>query len=165
MIVDEHDKIINFKKFNNLNDKDIYRVSVLWLINSKGEVLLAQRAKNKVHHPLKWGPSVAGTVEEGETYEQNIIKETEEEIGLKLNNFTKLIKTRTRGEFNHFTQWFILKIDKKLDEFEIQREEVADLKWVYSEELKKDIEKNPSCYVDSLRDIIDDKRFFKLQIK
>ena len=32
--------------------------------------------------PEVWGPAVSGTNEEGETYDSNIIKEAQEEIGL-----------------------------------------------------------------------------------
>ena len=81
-IVDENDNIIAQKERANIKPEDIYRVAALWVTNSKGDILLAQRALSKKHDPGKWGPAVAGTVEERETYRANIIKETSEEIGL-----------------------------------------------------------------------------------
>lgn len=82
-IVDEEDNIIDYKERKKLDLKDIYRVSALWIENSKGEILLAQRSFNKKHHPGLWGPAVAGTVEKGESYEENISHEIEEELGIK----------------------------------------------------------------------------------
>ncbi len=81
-IVNEQDEIIGYKDRKDRNLVDITRVSALWITNEDGEILLAQRGLNKTHSPGLWGPAVAGTVEEGETYESNIIKEAEEEIGL-----------------------------------------------------------------------------------
>lgn len=89
IIVDENDTIIGHKNRDSMEDGDMYRVSALWIQNSKGDILLAQRSFDKRNDPGKWGPAVAGTVEEGETYESNIIKEAEEEIGLKNSHFDK----------------------------------------------------------------------------
>ncbi|MFA6422790.1 MAG: NUDIX domain-containing protein, partial [Candidatus Buchananbacteria bacterium] len=82
IIVNENDEAIGHKERNELDFSDIYRVSGLWITNLKGEILLAQRAFTKNHDPGKWGPAAAGTVEEGEDYETNILKEAEEELGL-----------------------------------------------------------------------------------
>src|SRR3989338_11488629 len=111
IIVNENDEIIGFKKRGTLKPEDIYRVSALWIENSKGEVLLAQRSFSKKHHPGLWGPAVAGTNEEGETYEENIIKEAEEEVGLKDIHLKKWFKKRTSTDYNHFTQFFKLIIN------------------------------------------------------
>ncbi|GAF94063.1 unnamed protein product, partial [marine sediment metagenome] len=78
IIVDDNDKIIGYKERDTLKREDIYRVSALWITNSHGEILLARRHHTKSHRPRKWGPAVAGTVDAGETYEDNIIKEAEE---------------------------------------------------------------------------------------
>ncbi len=83
IIVNEKDKIIGSKERGTLTREDLFRVSALWVTNSKGEYLLAQRSFSKKHHPGKWGPAVEGTNQEGETYESNMIKETKGEIGLE----------------------------------------------------------------------------------
>ena len=151
IIVDEKDNLIGFKKRNSLKKEDIYRVSALWLINSKEDILLAKRHRNKLHHPRKWGPAVAGTVEKGETYKLNIIKEAEEELGIK-NIKPKLgPKTRTQNEYNYFTQQFILILDKNTDDFKIQREEVEEVKWFSKEELLKELNKNPNEFLPNMR--------------
>src|SRR3989338_789730 len=75
VIVDKNDKIIGHKHRGTLNKEDIYRVSALWITNSQKEILLARRHHTKTHDPRKWGPAVAGTVDEGESYVDNIINE------------------------------------------------------------------------------------------
>jgi len=94
IIVDENDNPIGLKERGTLDyDKDIYRVSALWITNSKGQILIARRALTKKQNPGKWGPGVAGTIDEGETYDSNIIKEAKEELGLQNIKPEKWIKT------------------------------------------------------------------------
>jgi isopentenyldiphosphate isomerase len=141
-VVDENDSVLKYKERNEVKREEIYRVSALWITDSSGQILLARRAYDKSHHPGMWGPAVAGTVEE-ESYEENIIKEAFEELGLKDLKFEKGPKTRTKVEYNHFTQWFIVVVDKEVSEFKIQEEEVAEIKWWSEKELKKALLDHP----------------------
>lgn len=112
VIVDDKDNIICYKNRSEVRQEDIYRVSALWIINTKGEILLAKRALTKAHDPGKWGPAVAGTVEEGETYKTNIIKEAEEELGLKLIDLDLVEgpKKRHYGKHNFFHNYIFLQL-------------------------------------------------------
>ncbi len=151
IIVNENDKIIEHKQRGTLSKNDIYRVSALWITNSKNQILLAKRHRNKTHHPEQWGPAVAGTVEEGETYRQNIIKETEEEVGVK--NITPKLgpKTKTSGKYNHFTQWYTLTLDKNTSKFKIQEDEVEEIKWFDKEKLETNLKNSPEEYLPRLK--------------
>ncbi len=128
IIVDEYDNVVSYKKRKDLQAEDIYRVSALWLTNSKGEILLAQRAYDKKHHPGKWGPSVAGTIESGETYDDNIIKEAEEEIGLKGVDFKKGPKELNKKDYSHYTQWYLAVVDRNIEDFIVQPGEVVKVR-------------------------------------
>ncbi|OGI75966.1 hypothetical protein A3C67_01195 [Candidatus Nomurabacteria bacterium RIFCSPHIGHO2_02_FULL_42_19] len=112
-IVDKNDDVIEYRERNDQDANAIYRVSSLWIRNSKGEILLARRAFSKSHDPGKWGPAVAGTVEEGETYESNIIKEAEEELGLTNIQLVSGARLRKRTNYNYFVQQFSIVLDKK----------------------------------------------------
>jgi isopentenyldiphosphate isomerase len=106
-VVDGNDEYIGDKERSELDfQKDIYRVAALWLTNSANEVLIAQRKFSKDRDPGLWGPAVAGTVEPGETYETNIYKEAEEEIGLSGLVFTLGPKLRVKTPRNYFCQWY-----------------------------------------------------------
>lgn len=152
IIVDKNDKIVGLKERENLINEDIYRVSALWIENSKGEILLARRALTKAHSPGKWGPAVAGTLEKGETYDSNILKEAEEEIGLKNVKFKKGSKSRIllAGRLRYFLQWYTVKIDRLLEEFKIQKNEVAEIRWFTKEEIKKKIQEDPNEFIYSV---------------
>ena len=146
-VVNENDEIIGHKERDDRDVNAIYRVSYLWITDTEGRVLLAQRAFDKKHDPGKWGPAVAGTVEEGETYESNIIKETEEEIGLKSIKPLLGIKKRQRNKYNYFSQEFLLTLPYGFNDFKIQEEEVAEIKWFTVEELKNKLKINPEDFL------------------
>ena len=155
VIVDEDDNEIGAKERGTLDDDvDIYRVSALWIVNSDGDVLLAQRGFSKRQHPGKWGPAVAGTVDEGENYEENIIKEAEEEIGLKDFEFVEIEKSRVRGRYNYFRKIFLCTIDMNIDDFVVREGEVAGLQWFGRDELLRELEENPDKFLDVVGELL-----------
>lgn len=157
VIVDKNDNVIGSKEWENLKNEDIYRVSALWIKNSKGEILLARRALSKSHDPNRWGPAVAKTLEEGENYDSNILKGAKEEIGLKNVKFKKGSKSKIElaGRLRYFLQWYTTKIDKPAEEFKIQKSEVAEVRWFSKEELKKKLQENPNEFIYSVNQWID----------
>lgn len=155
IIVDENDKIIGHKERITKKPEDIYRVSALTIVNLKGQILLAQRSLNKDSGAGKWGPSAAGTVEPNENYLENMIKETEKELGVDLNkyDFKKVgkIRLRTEGIRDFFCQVYLLKADIKIEEMTIQEEEVEAIKYVDKNYLEQDLQLNPKKYIRGLR--------------
>jgi isopentenyldiphosphate isomerase len=145
-LVDENDKEISVKDGDTLSSDDIFRVSLLWIVNDKQQVLLAQRAFSKTKDPGVWGSSAAGTVEEGETYQTNIVKEAQEELGLHINNLESGPKLQVRGKFNYFCQHFIYRADVDLDSIILQTSEVADVKWFEIEVLGPQISDRPADF-------------------
>lgn len=150
IIVNDQDEIIGYKERGTLAKEDVYRVSGLWVTNSKGDILFAQRKFNKKHDPGKWGPAVAGTIDESETYESNIIKEAKEEIGLKHIKPTPGPKRRVSDDYNYFCQWYTLSIDKPTEDFVIQEEEVEQVKWFTQAELEQELRQHPEKYLKGL---------------
>lgn len=156
-IVNDQDELIGHKERDKLNHPhDIYRVSALWLTNSRGESLLAQRASTKANNPSKWGPAVAGTIDEDESYDENIYKEAIEEIGLEGVKFTKSIKMYVTGPRRHFTQWYTAQLDRDIGSFTRQVEEVDALEWVDTQWLKGDVTLHPDKYLQSTERVIDE---------
>ncbi len=155
IIVDKDDNPIDLKEreiFHPTND--ICRVSTLWLSNSKNQILLAQRNLNRKYHAGQWGPAVGGTNEEGETYETNIYKEAEEEIGLSTKNFSLGPKLFFDNPYKTFCQVFLFSLDWPLKKFKIQEEEVEQIKWFYKKRLLKELEENQNNYTEAVHNII-----------
>lgn len=155
-IVDQNDQIIGLKPRDKIDfKKDYYRVSCLWLKNSKGEVLLAKRLATKDKDPGKWGPAVSGTLEKGETYDSNINKEAIEEIGLDRVKFSPLKKLKIEQPRKYFIQLYIGICDWPANKFTPQPEEVEQVAWITIEDLFNDIQKNPDKYVPSIKILLE----------
>ena len=93
IVVVDKDKIIGYRPRSFVDLKNLrYRVSALWIKNSRGESLLSKRAYTKLHNPGKWGPAAAGTVPKGESYLDTMVREAKEELGLKNIKFRNISK-------------------------------------------------------------------------
>lgn len=154
-VVNDQDEIIGHKDRQELLQSDIYRATGLWITNSRGDMLLARRAMTKKNDPGKWGPAVAGTVEEGEAYEQNILKEAAEELGLKNITVEPWFKKRVSGEHNYFGQWFKAVIDVPAEDLVLQESEVMEVGWFSKDRLLGLIESNPEMFIYSFRQWIE----------
>jgi isopentenyldiphosphate isomerase len=154
-IVDENDNLIGHKVRLEIDwETDIYRVTSLWVTNSRGDVLLAQRSHTKRSDPGKWGPAAAGTLEKDETYESNVYKEAEEEIGLTGVTFVQGPKLREDTPRRLFCQFYSAVVDWPLSSFVIESEEVEQIKWMPKKEFLQDVRKHPEAYVASMSVIV-----------
>lgn len=68
-----------------LQPGDYHLVTNGLIFNSKGDVLLQQRAFDKLSHPGIWTADTGGAVLVGETSQQALVRELFEELGLFLN--------------------------------------------------------------------------------
>lgn len=155
-IVDENDNLIGHKWKEEFDpEQDIYRVSALWLRNLKGQVLLAQRGLKKKNGGGQWGPAVAGTLEYDETYEDNIIKEISEEIGLRGLTLQRGTKRYIEADGRkYFCVYFYGVSDIAVDVFVLEEGLVETVRWVSEEWLADDILRHPDAYVGGMADNI-----------
>ena len=159
IIVDENDTPIGLKERGDMKEGDIYRVSAIWITNSRGDILLAQRAATKKHDPNKWACAVAGTIEEGEEYLTNAVKEAEEEIGLVIEPHDLALGIKTliqHSPWNFFCQWFWYRTNITTEDLRLTTEEVAAVRWVSPEELRAWVKERPQDFVGSTSQWIDE---------
>jgi isopentenyldiphosphate isomerase len=152
-IVNEQDEIIGYKEREGLDPFDFCRVTGLWVTDKDGNILLAQRSFRKKTDPGCWGPAVAGTVEESETYESSILREAEEELGLKNIKPIKNIKVFRNTNHKYWGQWFTLVVDRDIH-LKIQESEVAQIKWFSPNEVVKMFSENPNAFNKSFGDTL-----------
>lgn len=157
-LVDKNDNLVWYKERWTLDyDKDIYRVTWLRLENSKWEVLIAQRSFSKKNQWWVRGPAVAWTVNNKENYEQNILKESMEEIWLKLDNYElwpkEFIKSSNQNR-KYFCQWFLATTDKKISDFILQEEEVAAVQRISKAKLLQRVKDKPEEFTSTANDYI-----------
>ena len=152
LIVNTDDEVVGSKQYKDVRYEDIYRVTALWLTDLHGKYcLITQRKWTKQNDPGKWIMAVSGTVEEGETYDSNIAKETLEEIGV--SNIEFMIEKKIfidDGNHKFFVQFFSSKIDKEKTKIEIQTDEVEAYRWLLIEDLLNWINLKPDEFVPSM---------------
>jgi len=154
IIVDEADNVIGVKVRSSIKPNDIYRVSCLWLRNSKNEVLLTQRSLSKRNDPGLWGPAVAGTVAENETYETNIAREIKEELGLAGMTLTLGPKKLIESERKFYNQIFFGLIDREAKDFNLRQDEIEQAAWFKENDLSEAIKKNPEKFISSMPELV-----------
>ena len=99
-IVDENDNVIDKASREECHEKSLIHRSVMFFVfNEKGKVLVTKRTKNKDFFPGFWSIVMGGHVGSGESYEEAVAREVEEEVGLKaVPFFIHYFKKRIREE-------------------------------------------------------------------
>ena len=94
---------------------------VVFIINSKNQVLLQKRSKNKRMWPDMWDITAGGHVDAGEFGFQSVLRESEEELGIKLKKedltfIGSSLSTNIKGDIvnKHFNEYYIA--TKEIDE-------------------------------------------------
>ena len=110
----------------------IYEVVI---INDENEILLQKRSRYKRANPSKWG-ICGGKVDLGETPLDAGIRETFEEIGIRLKKDEFKFLSMDTNEKSHFTVYYVRK-NVDVDECQIQQEELEEVRYFKIEELKE----------------------------
>lgn len=163
-IVNIQDEIIGYKERDETTLNDIRSIVGLNVFNEEKEILIAKRQSNKKIDPNCWGPSVAGTVDQGYDYDTTVIKEAEEEIGLK--NIKPIFYKKYYYEtYNakRFTSVYYVVVNKDTN-FKIQEDEVSEIKWISLAELEEWFDKKPEDFIPSFVNTIKNiKRIYENQ--
>jgi isopentenyldiphosphate isomerase len=117
----------------------------LWICNSKGEALMQKRAPQKLIWPNLWDVAVGGHVAAGESPEATAVKETSEELGIKVEpqnlqfiGQSKYEHAMDAGWINRIFIWsYLIKLDIGLSELTLEKREVSDARWFELNELEK----------------------------
>ena len=148
-IVDENDKLTGKveERWSAVEKKLWCRIVFCWLMNEKGEILLQKRTPTKKKNPNKWGKT-GGQVSAGETVEEAICREVKEEIGIEIpKEQIKVIDIHKSNDKNKRFQYnFLFVVNYKIEDYVLQKEEVAEVKYFTIEELEKAKKNNDINY-------------------
>lgn len=135
------------RSFCHSENPGVYHKPVwIWIINNKGEILVQKRALTKKKSPGKWDMPSAGHVDAGESCLTACVRETEEELGLKVkpNDFI-FLKEWLNQKGWEIVQIYLLKNNTSEEDFILQTEEVEQVKWLGYNEFVKLLYSNEFC--------------------
>ena len=128
----------------------LHRAFSIFIFNSKGELLLQQRALNKYHSPGLWTNTCCSHPHNGETLQEATTRRLQEEMGMTCDMhevFTFIYKAPVglglvEHEFDHV--WF----GQSDEEPEINHEEVEAWKYMSISDIEADMKQHPECYTE-----------------
>lgn len=119
-------------------EKGLWRRTVsCWIMNKNGDILLQKRTANKRRNPNKWAKT-GGQVDSGESVEEAIFREVKEELGIEIpQEQIKVVEIRKSDDKNkRFAYNFIFVVNYKINEYTLQKDEVAEVKYVSIEDME-----------------------------
>ena len=151
ILVDEQDQEIGLMEKMEAHEKGLlHRAFSVFVFNSQGELMLQQRAFEKYHSGGLWTNTCCSHPRQGEAVLEAAHRRMEEEMGFdcELNQQfhfiynRKLDKGLTEHELDHVV------FGKFEGEPNLNPEEVVAYKWMNMQDLKTDIQNNPSEYTE-----------------
>lgn len=123
-----------------------HRCVHIWIINSKGELILQKRSTRVANYPGMLDVSAAGHVSAGESKLEAAVKELGEEVGVIADPSelividelkVKVDKGPGLGTNNHFDDIYLLERDIDTQDLKLQEEEVDAVEFVHWRELRE----------------------------
>lgn len=156
-------RTIRRDQIKNLGPGDYYQVVHLCIFNSRNQLLIQKRQKDKKVKPNMWDISVAGVSKAGELSYETCQRETMEELGYEINmeNERAFFTINFHGGFDDY---FLVRRDLDIESLTIQKEEVQEIRWASKEEvleLAKRGEFIAYYFLDSIFDMINSRGSFK----
>ena len=150
VLVDEKDRVIGLMGKTQAHQEGLLHRAISILIqNSKGEMLIQQRAFSKYHWAGIWSNAVCSHPRENETFEAAATRRLKEELGIEMEltkEFSFIYKAvdEQSGLTEHeFDTVFSGIYD---GEVHINKEEVENVQWIEMNELEKEIQQAPEKY-------------------
>ena len=166
VLVDKNNRKIGIEeKIKAHKEGKLHRAFSIFIFNSKGQLLIQQRAKTKYHSGGLWSNTVCSHPKPNETYQKAVHRRLKEEMGFDCK-LKKLFCFIYNAGFqnglieNEYDCVFIGKFDETPKP---NHKEIIDYKWISIKELKKDIISHPSKYSVWLKIVLN--KIKSLQIK
>lgn len=84
-VVTQNDKVIGKVSRSEIYSKRLpHRIVHVMIFNNKGEMALQLRTRSVSFAPHHWSTPAGGHVQSGETYEQAVMREMNEELGIQV---------------------------------------------------------------------------------
>lgn len=159
VLVNEKDEILGLMEKLQAHENGIlHRAFSVFLFNSKGEMLLQKRAAQKYHSPNQWTNACCSHPRINETYAEAAKRRLNEELGINCEiseKFHFIYKADVgqnlwEHELDHvFTGFYE-------GNFNLDLEEVSEVKYVSMEELDQEMKQNPEYFTEWFKIILEE---------
>lgn len=153
--VNKNDEMLDLedKLKSHLGQGILHRAFTIFVLNSKNQLLIQKRSKNKFLWPSIWETSCSSHPLSGENYIAAGRRRLKEEWGfycrLKLlDKFKYKAKYKNIGSENELCAFLIGRYNGKVMP---NPKEIVEWRWIDIKELKKDLAKNPKKYAPWLK--------------
>ncbi|AFJ45600.1 isopentenyl-diphosphate delta-isomerase [Shimwellia blattae DSM 4481 = NBRC 105725] len=131
-------------------DTPLHLAFSCWIFNPEGELLITRRARSKRAWPGVWTNSVCGHPQQGETFEQAIVRRCHYETGLTVEEIAPVypaFRYRAR-DTGQIVENEICPVYAALSQMPVQprADEVMDWRWISLEEALREIDGNPDYF-------------------
>ncbi len=161
-VVDENNNLLGFSKTKTEVHKEGYwhRAVHVWVINQNGEILVQKRTAIKTFSPNLWDMSMGGHISAGEEPIESAVRELKEELGLDVSqkslDYIYLDKHEVilhNGIERLFHYVYIVRTALPVENFKIQEEEVAEIKYISLSEFEQEVKKSSKVMDEPYRRI------------
>jgi isopentenyl-diphosphate delta-isomerase len=150
ILVDSDDNVLGYETKDACHRGDglLHRAFSIFIFNSKNELLLQQRSKDKRLWGLYWSNTCCSHPRKGETYEQATVRRLQEELGLKaplkfLFKFQYQARFGDVGSENEVCSVYVGKSDTPPQP---NPNEIADWKYISAEALEEEMRAHPERF-------------------
>ena len=142
-VVDRSDTVIGRASREEVHRNGLlHRSAHLLVFDGSGRVLLQKRSEGKDRFPGCWDSSVSGHVDSGESYDQCIVREAMEEIGILLEDTPeRLFKIDACEETDQEFSWVYRTHFE--GPFAPNEEEISEIGWFTADEANHLVKTDP----------------------
>lgn len=158
VLVNENNEVLGLMPKMEAHEKGLlHRAISILIYNSKGEMLIQQRAKTKYHWALIWSNAVCSHPRENESFQSAAERRLQEELGIncslsQIYRFIYKAQDEQTGLIEHeYDVVFRGDYDGKIP---FNPEEVEAVKWISETELREDIANQPNKYSFWFKEIL-----------
>lgn len=148
-VVNDRDEVIGQELRREVHRKGLkHRAVHVLVFNAKGHVFLQKRSLKKDQFPGTWDSSASGHLAPGETYDDAAVRETFEEIGLKLEAApTRLFKMSACKETGQEFVWVYRCASE--GPFKLDPTEVEHGNWFRADDITRWITNRPKDFAEA----------------
>lgn len=131
------------------------KVVILWLINEKGEILMARRAAHMTTDAGVWGPSVSGKVDVDESFAEAAIREAQEELGIMPGDISPVFLHNATyaghidGRNREYSIYYATVKAGIIELLQLEPNEVSEVKWFKRGELQELVDQKSEMVIIS----------------